>query len=340
MIPTVSVIIPCYNGEKWLALTLESISAQSYRDFEVIVVDDGSTDNSSRIIERYCLSDDRYKYVSQKNSGIAAALNLGLSLAKGKWIARLDADDLCHPDRLKVQLELASTLRDIVFVGSGSSQIDGAGKFIRECIYPTGHRQLYRALTTRRKFPAHSSAFFNRELAIAVGGYRPGVRRAEDVDLWLRLSERGRLTSVSLPLIAYRTHDTQISLDEGGLRCFSDNLLANLSHYARIRGIADPVEAGAAELQTISEFIDAIAKKSYRYKLIDALTKWRKQRQNISTKSMNFRNFKNLLVASFRLAWFIIIDFSDRNRDARNCQRHWHNKIAPNKNISFQNVVE
>jgi glycosyltransferase involved in cell wall biosynthesis len=326
MSPIVSFIIPCYNGGRWLSLSLDSVSSQSHTDFEVIIVDDGSTDNSAEIVERYSREDERYRYVWQKNSGIAAALNLGLSLARGQWIARLDTDDVCDPHRIKRQLELASASNNVVFVGSDSIQIDSDGRPIRRCNYPVTHRQLYRALTTRRKFPAHSSAFFDRAVAISVGGYRESVRRAEDVDLWLRLSEHGQLISAPLPLIAYRTHDTQISLDEGGLRCFSDNLLANLSHFSRRNQIADPLEASSTDLQSVSLFIDIVAKKSAHFKLIGALTEWRQQRQKISTDYISTENFKNFLNASAKLAWLLFFNFVKRKRDDAACQKFWIQK--------------
>jgi len=233
----------CFNAERWLADSIESVLSQTWRDFEFILVDDGSKDATADIISHYRESDRRIVSISKPNTGLANSLNTGIACAQGAWIARLDADDLCEPNRLELQLHCASKQSNLAFIGTGLTLIDEQGIRMADHKYPTSHQGLLSHLQTARKFPAHSSAFIRTEAFRRVGGYRPQIRRAEDWDLWLRLSEVGELLSLSEPLVRIRKHGAQISHDEGGVRQKVDSHVAIVSYWLRRGGHPDPVDA-------------------------------------------------------------------------------------------------
>ena len=238
----ISVVMSCYNAERWLAESIESVLHQTWQDFEFIIVDDGSKDGTSRIIRNFAKTDSRIIPVSKANTGLADSLNTGIDCARGVWIARLDADDLCEPKRLELQWRAASADSTLVFVGTGSALIDEDGVPFSVYRFPSSHRQLVSHLITARKFPPHSSALFRSDAFHRVGGYRPRIRRAEDCDLWLRLSEIGRLGSIDPVLVRIRRHDRQISFEDGGRQATIDSRVAMAAHCLRKAENPDPVD--------------------------------------------------------------------------------------------------
>ena len=125
--PAITVLMSCFNAARWLEESINSVLKQSYTDFEFIIVDDGSTDNTLDIIYRFAATDSRIVVITKSNSGLSDSLNVGLKIAKGEWIARLDADDVCEPTRLEKQAELAFANSNLVFIGTGLTIIDDTG---------------------------------------------------------------------------------------------------------------------------------------------------------------------------------------------------------------------
>jgi glycosyltransferase involved in cell wall biosynthesis len=241
--PVISVLLSCYNGARWLDEAINSVINQTFEDFEFIIVDDGSTDSSPEIIKHYAEQDARIVVIAKSNTGLADSLNVGLQHARGKWIARLDADDICELARLQTQLAKAKTNPDLVFIGAGLLLIDESGTALRAFRYPVSHGLLVRNLYTSRRFPAHSSAFYRADVVCSIGGYRTRIRRSQDHDLWLRLSEVGQLTALDEPLVRIRKHSGQISHDESGRRQKIDSTVAIVSYLLRQHGSCDPVSA-------------------------------------------------------------------------------------------------
>ncbi|MDB0074078.1 glycosyltransferase [Planktomarina temperata] len=239
--PKISVLLSCYNGARWLDEAINSVLSQTFGNFEFIIVDDGSTDNSPEIIKRYAEQDSRIVVIAKSNSGLADSLNVGIRQARGEWIARLDADDICEPSRLEIQLAKARQNPALVFIGSGLLVIDENGNMLKTYRYPDCHALLVRNLYTANKFPPHSSAFYRTNVVRSIGGYRPRIRRAQDRDLWLRLSEVGQLTAMDEPLVRVRKHSDQISHDESGRRQKIDSRVAMISYLLRRHGFPDPV---------------------------------------------------------------------------------------------------
>ena len=238
---SISVLMSCYNAARWLDEAIESVLRQTHTDFEFIIVDDGSKDDTSSILQRYSTSDARIVVITKPNSGLGDSLNVGIDQARGEWIARLDADDLCEPTRLARQLELARSNAHLVFVGSGLVTIDERGAKLGTHHYPTRHAELLRHLREVRKFPPHSSAMIRAAAVRAVGGYRTRIRRAQDWDLWLRLSASGDLACVDESLVRIRKHAGQISHEESGKRQRVDSRLSLTSYWLRQEGLTDPV---------------------------------------------------------------------------------------------------
>lgn len=241
--PEISVVISCYNSEKWLKSTLESISNQSFRNFEIIAIDDGSTDSTYSILNEHQKKDCRLKIYKKDNTGLSDSLNIGIKLSKGKWIARIDADDICLSDRLSEQLKFSKFNPDTVLITSHHKEFfDDSKKYIY-CRYPKEHTNLVHNLENRKRFPAHSSSFFLKEAFEKVGGYRCKLSRAEDYDLWLRLSEFGKVSCVDKYLVMIRKHELQISNDNGGRTQIIDALASLVSYYLRKQKQVDPIDS-------------------------------------------------------------------------------------------------
>ncbi len=254
--PAVSVLMSCFNGERWLGEAIESVLAQTFKDFEFVIVDDGSTDSSFAVAESFARRDRRIVILRKRNSGLADSLNAGIARVRGLWVARLDADDRCDPERLGAQYELAGESRHLVFIGTSSVEVDTTGQRRGSFRYPLGHAALLRNLTTVRRFPAHSSAFINVEALRSVGGYRTRIRRAEDHDLWLRLSEVGELACIDRPLVQIRKHKHQISHEAGGWAQLVDCRVATVSYWLRRIGAEDPVEADDPTFQLFRSWVE------------------------------------------------------------------------------------
>ena len=239
--PTVSVLMSCYNAARWLGEAVESVLSQSYEGFEFIIVDDGSKDETPTLLQRYAARDPRIVVIKKPNTGLGDSLNTGIQQARGAWIARIDADDVCEPTRLARQLELFHSNPRLVFVGSGLSIIHERSVILTVHNYPTRHSALLKHLRQVKPFPPHSSAMYRTDAVRGISGYRTRIRRAQDWDLWLRLSEIGELSSINEPLVRIRKHADQVSHEESGGRQRVDSRLSLTSYWLRQWGLTDPV---------------------------------------------------------------------------------------------------
>lgn len=237
--PEVSVLMSCYNGERWLSEAIDSILAQIFEDFELILIDDGSTDNTWKIIQSYCVRDSRLVAFSKKNTGLADSLNIGLSKAKGEWIARIDQDDLCEPTRLYEQVNFVRKNPDVVLLGTGFLEFDQDG-MIKAHRYPSRHQKLVKHLERSQRFFPHSSAFYRADIVRDLGGYNLRILKADDWRLWLELSLRGKITSLPKPLVRIRKHSNQMSLEGNGRYQLYDSIISSVCHFLRKAGSEDP----------------------------------------------------------------------------------------------------
>jgi hypothetical protein len=202
--------MPVYNSEAFLSEALVSIQQQTFVDWELVAVDDGSQDTSGSVLETFAAADRRIRILANKtNTGVSAALNRGWREARGAYIARLDADDVALPQRLARQVEFLDAHPSVAVVGGAAIFIDGAGRRLSIARVPSSNRAIKATLPRHNCFN-HPSVMLRRAALVAVGGYR--FDHVEDYDLWLRLSERFDLANLPEPLILYRVHADQVSL--------------------------------------------------------------------------------------------------------------------------------
>ena len=216
--PSVSVCMPVYNTERYVAEAVESILAQTFGDFEFIIIDDGSTDGSRAILERYAKQDDRIRLISRPNTGIGGARNEALGLARGELIAVMDSDDVALPERFEVQVAYLREHPEVVCLGSKVQFIDEAGRFLYEEPDAMDHEAI-QEVALRGYCPlSQCSMMMRREAVLAIKGYDPELSSAEDLDLVLRLGERGKLVNLPQVLQKYRWHDQSISAKKQALQ--------------------------------------------------------------------------------------------------------------------------
>lgn len=238
--PEISVLMSCYNCERWLPDAIDSVLAQSFRKFELILVDDGSVDNTWQIIKSYDSRDDRVVAITKENTGLTDSLNVGVAQARGRWIARLDADDVSESTRLEEQLDFADKNPGVVLLGSGFVEIDDQGIQIRQHYYPAGHRRLVRRLENLHRFFPHSSAMFRRDIAEQWKFYNSLFQKTQDWDLWLRLSELGQIACLKNSLVRIRRHSHQISKSVSGVSQLTYGTVAIICHFLRQQHHPDP----------------------------------------------------------------------------------------------------
>jgi glycosyltransferase involved in cell wall biosynthesis len=205
--PNVSVIMAVYNGERYLAQAVESILAQTYRDFEFIIIDDGSIDCSPDIIEEYAARDSRIRLISRANRGLTRTLNEGLSVASGTLVARMDADDVSLPTRFEKQVAYLDANPRCVCVGSQVQRIDPYGSVIDRPRHKLTHDEIDADLLKGIGWSiVHPAAMMRRDAVMQVGGYREQFKTSQDLDLFLRLAEVGELANLPDVLLNYRQH--------------------------------------------------------------------------------------------------------------------------------------
>jgi glycosyltransferase involved in cell wall biosynthesis len=207
-VPSVSVIMAVYNGEPWLGEAVDSVLGQTFADFELIVVDDGSTDGTPGILEQR--RDRRITVLHQSRGGQTAALNRGLRSANAPLLARLDADDVALPDRLARQVGFLSAHPEVGLLGSACREISPAGTVVRT-VTPPGEDAVIRRRLIRANPFIHSSVMFRRTVLDAAGPYDESFAVAQDYDLWLRMSCVTRLANIVEPLVLRRLAPGRLS---------------------------------------------------------------------------------------------------------------------------------
>ena len=209
--PAVSVVLPVFNGGPYLEEAILSIRNQSFKDFEFIIINDGSTDRSLDLIKVHASEDSRIVLIDRENRGLVNSLNEGVNIARGELIARMDADDVALPDRLSKQYEFMSLNAGVVAAGTGYLLIDEDGDPIRIFRHSTEDSALQQQGLQRFTPICHPTAIFKKKEFLAVGGYREVSMLAEDLDLWLRMGEQGKLGNLSDVLVKYRQHSASLS---------------------------------------------------------------------------------------------------------------------------------
>ncbi len=209
--PAVSILLPVHNGIRHLRPAVDSILAQTLRDFEFIMIDDGSTDGSADLLRQYAQTDSRIRLVSRPNKGLTVTLNEGIALAAAPLLARMDADDIALPQRLEKQLAYLQDHPDCVLVGSAVLVIDPEGLPIRQMCSEQTHEEIDHAHLNRGWPMVHPAVMMRTAAVRQIGGYRDQYDTLEDLDLFLRLAEIGKLANLPDLLLKYRQHFSSVT---------------------------------------------------------------------------------------------------------------------------------
>ncbi len=209
--PLVSVVMPVCNAERYLVAAVESVLGQTFRDFELIAVDDASSDGSFALLESFAARDPRVRpFRNETNLQIAKTRNRAFHLAhpESRYFAIMDSDDVCMPERFAEQVRFLETHPEHALVGSQITIIDEHGKTIGRRDYPCSHAEISRVLTRYNPF-AQSSVMLRRSALDEVGVYDERYTRCQDYDLWLRMASRFKVENLGRALLAYRVSSTQ-----------------------------------------------------------------------------------------------------------------------------------
>ena len=244
--PHVSVVIPVWNGERYLREAIESVLEQNLESLEVVVIDDGSTDGTSVILQEYAIN-GRIRVHRQTNQGLVAALNTGLQIARSKYVARFDADDICMPGRLTAQLRHLECHPEVLAVGGAIEVIDEIGHSKGRRGYPVGQVAATSGMLKGCTL-AHPAVMMRKEAVQNVGGYRSFFKHAEDYDLWLRLIEHGPVDNLPEVMIKYRLHPESVSHKHGTTQSLAA-AAALVAHRRRAQGLPDPFDARESSLK-------------------------------------------------------------------------------------------
>lgn len=220
-LPRLSVVMPVYNGRLFLTAAIESVLSQTFTDLEFIIVNDGSTDGTSHVLRRYARQDERIRVINQENAGVSSSLNRGDRAARGVYIARMDADDVCMPSRLEQQMRHLETHPECVLVGGQVRLINAEGRPIcNNSMPPSGpegnmrrlvrtHQAIEDALLKQQWPLVHPAVMVRRQALLDIGGYNEWYRTNQDADLFLRLAEVGKLFNLDTTVLEYRRHGGQ-----------------------------------------------------------------------------------------------------------------------------------
>jgi len=287
----ISVILPCYNAEKYIRDAIESILSQSYSNLELVVINDGSTDASLSIIESLADTDPRVMVISRENRGLIASLNEGISIATGSYIARMDADDISLPDRLQLQMRFMFE-NDLDLVGGAISRFyPSPDKKERPKFYPEKNDALVASILTLKSRIAHPTLLAKKAVFDSCR-YDPRFKHAEDYALWLQVVLSGKFRIGNYPglVLRYRSHPTQVhklhgSAEKGMKRLIFTTLMLPL------------VENDSALLEIISDFWQSNSLAT-KYRGIFALGRWFRylEKQHFFNKQIK----RNLVVKAIR----------------------------------------
>jgi glycosyltransferase involved in cell wall biosynthesis len=240
-LPAISVVLPVYNAEAFVSEAVESILAQTFTDFELIAINDGSTDGSGKILQELAARDSRMVLIDRTNGGLVSALNEGIRRARAPLIARMDADDVSMPERFALQYARMTAEPTLGVLGSFIRIMNKEGRIIRLGNYPVSAAEVARFMEHGCPV-AHPTVMMRREAVLKAGGYRKIFSHCEDYDLWLRISELGyAIANFPQPLLNYRVHGANVSTVHREAQELGTTI-ARLAHRCRKAGLPDPVE--------------------------------------------------------------------------------------------------
>lgn len=237
--PCVSVVMVVCNADRFLAQAIESILAQSFGDFEFIIVDFGSTDTSKSLIAKYEACDKRVKFQTIPSCSLAEARNAACFLAQGRYLAIMDADDVSAVHRLNLEVEFMESHPEVGLVGGATEWIDSIGRSLRIISFPTTDDEIRSVLFSYNPF-CQPTVLIRRDAFLRAGGYRSAFAPSEDYDLWLRIADHFRCYNLRSVVLKYRIHSNQLSLRKRAHQTLC-SLAALASAASRKTGNSDPL---------------------------------------------------------------------------------------------------
>lgn len=205
--PLLSVLLCTYNDEKYIKQAIDSILSQTFKDFEFIIVNDGSTDRTLEIIKQ--IRDTRIVLIDKSNTGLTDSLNIGVAVSKSNWIARIDGDDVAFENKFEEQVKF---LKDnVAVIGTQCEYINEYGIIGARSHLPLTHNSIFKRGNSFKAMFIHPSVIINKKLLLKVGGFDKKIFAAEDLDLWLKLSNFGELLNLKEVYLQYRIHPNKIS---------------------------------------------------------------------------------------------------------------------------------
>lgn len=214
--PRISVLLPVYNAEQYLKQAVDSILEQTYENFEIIAIDDGSKDASGRLLDEYAALDSRVRVIHQENKGLVATLNRAIDLAQGEFLARQDGDDVSFTRRFEQQVAVLDTEPSVVLVSGGFEVFDQDDEFLYREVIPADDREIKRALYLRNPI-GHGSVMFRKAACVEVGKYNDKVGPTEDYELWSRLAAVGKFAALEASVFHWRVNLAGITSTNNGV---------------------------------------------------------------------------------------------------------------------------
>ncbi len=258
MPPLVSVVMSVYNGERYLRESVDSILIQTFNDFEFIIINDGSTDSTSAILDTY--KDNRIILLNQKNAGLTKSLNKGISIAKGKYIARQDADDISKPERFEKEVSFMEENPHVGLLSCWFEFIDETGQVRRQARLPVEDGLLRERLIEINQF-SHPGAMIRKEILTHTGLYREYFKYAQDYDLWLRISEKSEISNLPDFLVQYRESAAAISSKLILLQSRYAGVAREMALQRRSRGMDDIQREGSPKLTATKDLSTQLKSK-------------------------------------------------------------------------------
>ncbi len=299
--PKVTVLMSVYNAKRFLIESIESILSQTYKDFEFIIINDGSADKTPEIFCSY--HDPRIRIINnEKNIGLTRSLNKGLKLAKGKYIARQDADDISGEYRIEKQVKSLEANRFLGLVSSSFDIIDSSGRTVTTVNVTVDERDIRKTIFDHNPF-CHGAAMFRKEAIKIVGGYRGFFRYSQDYDLWLRISEKYQVGNIEEILYSWRRSDESIS-EKNLIEQFRYAMAAIEQAKKRQTGNIDDIDAGLTpSLPDIKNLPKGLRRELLNYHLSDIIDSLRMLR--IKKAVAGCKNYLK--------TWLVLMSFSRRH---------------------------
>lgn len=265
--------MPVHNAARYLAAAVQSILSQTFGNFELICINDGSDDESLSIIEQFRRDDPRVRIISLPRQGLITALNTGLREARAPYVARMDADDIALPGRFDAQYTHMERNPNLWVLGTRTIWIDEHDIELKPPRFVQGSAEVARAMEEKCVI-CHPTVLMRRDRILELGGYRAAYECAEDFDLWLRVSERAGIDNLGVAGLKYRIHSTSV----GATRVVRQQISAALAvatHRLRVAGKPDPTEGLTAPPNLeASPLLETLIPGDWRFfQLVDVVMK-------------------------------------------------------------------